>query len=235
MDGGEEPIWRHGRSGKVDVASLRQLPLFRELSGDILGSLSNVVTWRAYESGEHIIQPGDEWGDVFVLAEGTARVFGRMPNGEEIDVFFLSAGDVVDFDDLPAGPAGDFYCDATGEGAIALHLPRAELDQAVLSTPGAAELHRQARKRLVELAVLFWELVFHDVSTRLGHLLAELAEADPEHMVWETHGALARRLGMRRENVTRRLKALKARGLIDYQPHRRGIKVLDMERLARGI
>jgi len=64
------------------------------------------------------------------------------------------------------------------------------------------------------------------------HALALRAEADPEHMVWDTHAELGRKIGIRREDVTKLLKPLKARGLIEYEQRRRGIRVLEIERLA---
>jgi DNA-binding MarR family transcriptional regulator len=95
-------------------------------------------------------------------------------------------------------------------------------------------LHAQAKQLLMELALLLVEFAFYDAPTRLEHALVKRAEEDAEHMVWETHAELGRRIGIRREDVTKLLKPLKARGLIDYEQHRRGIQVLKLEKLARG-
>ena len=224
---------RQRRTGRVDGLFLRQIPLFGDVAERDLRRLAEVGTWRRYKQGELIVQPGDQRGCVFIVVQGEVRIFGAAPNRDEISVLFLTGGEVIDFNDLPPGLVDDAYAEATGEGALVCRLPRKLFHEAVFACPRSARaLDAQARQRLMELALLVWELAFHDAQTRLCHVLARLAERDAEHMVWDQHGELARMTRISREEVTRVLGHLRARGLIADGSRRRGIKVLDIDRLA---
>jgi len=217
----------------MNVVLLRQIPLFADMAEGELHDLSGVATWRAYEGGDPILQPDNARGKVFILVEGAASVGAALPDRVEVDVFSLSAGDVVDLNDLPSAVSDVVYAVVTSGEAVVCRLPRDALHRTLFAkSPGAAMLDAQLRQRLAELALLFVEFAFYDAPARLEHALAVRAEADPEHMVWDTHAALGRMIGIRREDVTKLLKPLKARGLIEYEQHRRGIRVLEIERLA---
>ncbi|MGI8824900.1 MAG: helix-turn-helix domain-containing protein [Chloroflexota bacterium] len=51
-------------------------------------------------------------------------------------------------------------------------------------------------------------------------------------LVWEEYDELGQRTGLLREDVTRYLARIKEAGLIDFEPHTRGIRVLDRDALA---
>jgi len=222
------------QTGRMNPTLLRQIPLFEGMSDGDLATLSRVATWRLYQRGEEIIEASNARGNVFILVEGAASVGAALPDRAEVDVFSLSAGNVIDLDDLPSAVADVVYAVVTSDEAVICRLPREALHRTLFAKlPGPALLDAQLRKRLAELALLFVEFAFYDAPKRLEHALALRAEADPEHMVWDTHAELGRKIGIRREDVTKLLKPLKARGLIDYEQHRRGIQVLKLEKLAR--
>lgn len=232
MDSGEGLLWR-GRSGRMDAASLRRIELFREMAEPSLARLAEQASWRRWRRGESILDPLEVPGEVFILLEGRVIIGGRAPDGKAVDVFFLGPGDVIDFNDLPPILGAYVYVEAGSEEVISCRLPRPAFHGAVFGHPAsAALLDRQARQRLLELALLLWEFAFHDALHRLEHVLAQVAEGDPEHVVPLTREELGRRTGIRREDVTKFLKRLKAQGLVDYGSHHRGIKVLDLARLA---
>lgn len=221
-------LWECRRDG-ADVALLRRVPVFGYLSEDKLRYLVGLARWRTYAAGEVVVQPpGGERESVLFVVRGAARVCGQMRGGAEMDVFFLSDGDALDFSDLSSGPAADAYCLATKNRTTMVRLPRSEVDSVAFPNPAGAELHRQARKRLVELAAVFWASRFHDALEHLELVLSELALENQDDMVWATHAEIARRMGVHREDVTKLLKVLKGRGAIDFEPHRRGIKLVDI-------
>jgi CRP-like cAMP-binding protein len=76
------------------------------------------------------------------------------------------------------------------------------------------------------------EMAYDHVTERLAHLLARLASLSEEHLVTETHDHLAWWIGTSRAKVTKELNEFRRRGLITYEPHGRGIVVLDPHRLA---
>jgi len=67
-----------------------------------------------------------------------------------------------------------------------------------------------------------------DLRARVAYVLAHLATANGERMVWATHEELAILAHGRREALTGEvLPELRGHGLIAYKRHRRGIRVLD--------
>jgi len=66
----------------------------------------------------------------------------------------------------------------------------------------------------------------------VAYILAPLATANRERMVWLTHEELAPLTGVGREAITRYvLPDLRKQGLIAYGGHRRGIRVLNSAQL----
>lgn len=62
----------------ADISLLWQIPLFAGAPEERLQALT---TWRFYRQREVIVGPGEEHGDVFVLADGKARVYGANSAG----------------------------------------------------------------------------------------------------------------------------------------------------------
>lgn len=217
----------------MTAASLKLLPLFRDLPEADLQRLAAVATWQAYGYGDYVIQPDDPRDDVFVFVQGTGRLSASPLGRPEVNIFLLSPGDVIDLNALPPELEEVVYVTVTGEQAIVCRLPRDLLEEVLFGgSPGAGVLDAQRNSRVVQLLALLLAFVYRDALGRLSHVLADTAQDDPEHMVWETHEELARRIGTQREVVTKLLQPLKRRGLIDFEPHYHGIKVLDVERLA---
>lgn len=213
----------------MGITSLRVIPLFQEVAQSELEHLVRGANWHRSRRGQAILEPLEATGHVFIVLEGRVLIGGRAPGGKEVDVFFLGSGDVIDLDDLPAPLAEYVYVEADSEEVVACRISRPAFRQAVFSHPAsAARLDRQASRRLLDLALLLWEFAFQDARHRLRHVLAQLAEESPDHMVPLTREELGRRTGIRREDVTKFLKRLRDQGLIDYEAHHRGIKVLDI-------
>jgi CRP-like cAMP-binding protein len=75
-------------------------------------------------------------------------------------------------------------------------------------------------------------LTFYEIKTRLARTLVRLALSSQEQIVSATHAELAAMIGTRQEEVTKLLYHFRALGLVASVPHRPGLRVLDLERLA---
>ena len=94
----------------------------------------------------------------------------------------------------------------------------------MLSSACTAALMEQAAQRWHEAAQRAVEMVHYSGKARLAHHLGRLAAA-------ETHAEMGAWLGMSLAEVTKALAHLRDGGLIDYQPHQRGLVVIDRQGL----
>ena len=78
-------------------------------------------------------------------------------------------------------------------------------------------------------------LAFYEIEVRLARTLIRLALSSEELIVSATHAELAAIIGTRQEEVTKMLGHFRALGLVASAPHRRGLRVLDLERLRSDL
>lgn len=134
MNTGEGPAWR----GRMDITSLRGIPLFQEVAQSELEYLVRGANWHRSRRGQAILEPLEATGNVFIVLEGRVLIGGRAPGGKEVDVLFLGSGDVIDLNDLPAPLAEYVYVEADSEEVVACRISRPAFRQAVFSHPASA-------------------------------------------------------------------------------------------------
>lgn len=79
----------------ADPSQLRDLELFQGLAGDQLAKLNQLLRASNVPAGTHFItadQPGDV---VYVLLEGTVKIYVSRADGREVILAFLGPGDTV--------------------------------------------------------------------------------------------------------------------------------------------
>ncbi len=79
----------------ADPSQLRELDLFQGLDADQLAQLNQLLRASNVPSGTHFItadQPGDV---VYVLLEGTVKIYVSRADGREVILAFLGPGDTV--------------------------------------------------------------------------------------------------------------------------------------------
>jgi CRP-like cAMP-binding protein len=186
-----------------------------------------------YREGDRIARAGGKSLHVWLVAQGSACLYGCAPHGEPIVILPLEAGDLVDMEDLPQlMKQDDIYLEATAGETVMFRLRREDLYEAMPEVGAAAELYSQSRRHMREVASRFWEFATRDAVARLRHELLRLWEENPGEVIAVTHADLGRRAGIHREDVTKLLGQLKARGIIDFVPHQHGITILDVEALS---
>jgi CRP-like cAMP-binding protein len=75
-------------------------------------------------------------------------------------------------------------------------------------------------------------LAFYEIEVRLARTLIRLALSSEDLIVSATHAELTAIIGTRQEEVTKMLRHFRASGLVASAPLRRGLRVLDLERLS---
>jgi CRP/FNR family transcriptional regulator len=216
----------------IDIARLRRVRIFQEVSDGDLVDLMMQAEVRRYFQGD-ILCPDDLGPSrVFVLSNGCVRLCGLSRDGREITLGDWHAGDIVWLRYLEPMATPASLLKVIADSTVLYSLPSHYFREFLLSHPTVAVAALgEMSTRLVTAYSSIQELALHDVKTRLSHVLADLARLNGQSKVVATHAELATRVGTTQEWVTKLLHRLRRERLIAFEPHHRGIVVLDSDRL----
>ncbi|MCC7195844.1 MAG: Crp/Fnr family transcriptional regulator [Gemmatimonadaceae bacterium] len=219
---------------------LHALPLFRELDEQALEQLAQRCVARDMSAGHVLFTAGDTCRGLFIVQSGRVRIYRVSQEGKEQVLHVEGAGSPVA--ELPLFDGGQYPASAVAiEAGRLVFVPRGEFEAVVRANPDfAATVIHGLGRRLRHLVHVTETLAFRDVAARLAHLLAGYADdagavagRPVELRLRRTQRELAIEIGTARESVSRAMKALRKRGLIQAVPGGR-IRIPDVERL-RGI
>lgn len=92
---------------------------------------------------------------------------------------------------------------------------------------------KQARQRIFDAVVIGMMCGLSSSTMQVAHWGVRLAELDPEGRVSLTQEVWARLCGLSRSQFQRCLQLLERRGLMVHEPHHRGVRIIDLDKLAR--
>jgi len=200
---------------------LRQIPIFRELNDRPLQRLAERCIPRAAPSGTVLFTAGEPCRGLYVVESGRVRIYRVSPEGREQVLHIEGPGRPVA--ELPLFDGGPYPASAvTIEDSRLLFLPRQEFEQLYRESPDVAHaIIVGLGKRLRHLVQLTETLAFRDVAARLALLLATYAERSGvetssgiELAIDRTQEEIALEIGAARESVSRALKQLIRKGLV---------------------
>ena len=182
-------------------------------------------------AGARAFRPGAPCGAFLVVLSGTVRVQMVAPDGREIVLYRVGGGETCVLTTSCLLAAERYPAEGVAETEVAaLALPAGRFEAALDASPDFRRfVFAGYARRLSELLALVEGVRFGSLDARLAALL--LRHADPAGRVALTHRALAAELGSAREAVTRRLRALRARGLV--RTGRGVVEIADRAGLAR--
>lgn len=212
------------------IAALQAEPYFKSLDDAELKNLARTLIERAYAKDEVIFLEGEPCQGLYIVREGSVKVFKLSPEGREQVLTSVQAGgsfnEVAVFDGGP-NPANV----AALHGAKIWILPRSAIVDLICRRPDVAlAIIQNLGARLRHLVGLVEDLSLRQVSSRLAKLLLEISAGQSPP---STQQEMAARLGTVREIVGRSLKQLEARGLIRIEHGK--ISVVDRAGLERMI
>ena len=207
----------------MDIYSLlQQVPLFASFGDTALRRLAERSTVRSYGAGHVLFVAGEPCKGLYVVESGRVRIFRTSPAGREQVLHTEGPGHTVA--ELPLFDGGVYPASAMTDAESRLaFVPRAEFEALYRANADVADaIIRDLGKRLRHLVQVTETLAFRDVAARLASFLAQYADqhgtSTPngiEIVLDRTREELSQELGTARESVSRALKQLTEKGLIE--------------------
>jgi CRP-like cAMP-binding protein len=157
------------------IASLRAVPLFRDVPEAALAALAGLSRLRDHERGAFVFHEGQPADAVHVLLRGHVKVVRETEDGQEIILRLIQAGEIFG----GAGGWGEETYPATGitlDDSTVLQLPSTGFTTLVASHPDfAMVMIRELSVRLREAEARIRELQAERAERRIARALLRLA------------------------------------------------------------
>ena len=201
------------------IAALSEIALFAALSEGELQGLAQRAVERRFAAGEMLFWEGEECAGIFLIIEGSVKIFRSSPGGREVMLSMETAPATVA--ELPLFDGGPYPASVrVVEPVVALFVNKGDFQQFCRQFPDVAlKVLAVVGRRLRHLVGLVEAMTFGSVTQRLAKMLLEKSKevgADVFDLP-STHQELASRLGTVREVVSRNLGRFRAQGLIQIQ------------------
>ncbi len=204
---------------------LRGNEYFDDLPEIMLMEMSAHMNLREYERGDVLFWEGDPCDGLYIVEQGSAKIFRLSPQGRQYIVRILQEGDT--FAEVPAFDGGTNPVNVEAlENCSIWTIDGEMLRKFIVSNPQFAQkvlvnFGRMLRGMVHRVS----EMAFYQVTHRLARLIEEMSE-EKSVPHW-TQEQLAARLGTVREVVARSLKELERSGAIKIEDRR--IQIVDQE------
>jgi CRP/FNR family transcriptional regulator len=214
-------------------ATLRQVPLFSDLTAAEIHAMAQRTVERRYAPGEMLFHEGEDCAGLFLVAEGNVKVFKTSASGREVMLAMESAPSSVA--EVPMFDGGPYPASVRAvDGVLAYFIAKSDFRQVCRQNPDVPlKVLAVVGERLRNLVRIVESVTFGSVRQRLARALLEFgrqANADTFHLP-VTHEEMALRLGTAREVISRNLSRFQAEGLLRIE--RREIVLLDRTGLER--
>ncbi len=199
---------------------IRRVPLFSMLTNDQAQAIADSVVKRRFRRGELVVEQGRKSNALFILLNGRARVLTADTRGREVILAVLESGDyvgemsLIDNEAHSATVRCEIQTDMLilGRADFARCLPEnSSLSYAILR--GLVRRLRHADRQIESLALL-------DVYGRVARTLLEMSEeidGVKTNRNKVSRQDMAKVVGASREMVSRVMKDLEERGVIETQ------------------
>ena len=205
--------------------------MFAALSENELQALAQRAVERRFAGDEMLFWEGEECAGIFLIVEGTVKIFKTSAGGREMMLALEAAPSTVA--ELPLFDGGPYPASVRAVGpVVTLFVNKNDFQQVCRQYPDVAlKLLAVVGRRLRHLVGLVEAMTFGSVTQRLARMLLDASKQDEEFDLPLTHQELASRLGTVREVVSRNLARFRAEGLIQVQG--RQVRVLNRAGLDR--
>ncbi|MES3009893.1 MAG: Crp/Fnr family transcriptional regulator [Pseudomonadota bacterium] len=212
------------RTAQETVMQLARLPLLVGVDEATLSQIAQSITWRDVEKKESAILKGSAGDHLMFLISGRMQVLDITESGREIGLNLLVAGDyfgeLAVIDDLPRSASV-----IAMEASVVAFLPKAQSLTLFHQNALVAErVIRGLAKKLRAASVYQTILCLPNASQRVFALLQRLCTIAPGGLVVVQHVPKQQELAIMantsRETVSRAIKVLLDRGIVEKDNHR---------------
>jgi CRP-like cAMP-binding protein len=217
------------------IEVLRHVPLFHGLLEADLQAFAAACRERSYAKGSVILFQDDPGDTLYLVASGQVKVVLIGEDGREIILTVLGPGaffgEMALIDDEPRSA----HVIAMEDAAL-LTLRREDVHARLRASPEVGiALLRVLSKRLRRADEKIRSLILLDVNGRVAQLLLQLAAEEGGEKITKrlTHHTISQMIGSSRETVSRTMRHLVDRGVI--QVSRRQITLLDRGALESAV
>jgi CRP-like cAMP-binding protein len=212
------------------TAALAASSVFAVLSEAARRRMASAGSVVRLDAEATLFERGDAGDAAYVVLDGELEAIASIEDGRSMRLATFGPGAIVGELAALDGEPRSASVRATRRAEI-LRIPRDAVLAALGADPAAALalmkiLARRLRTADIALAVQAWG----GLTEKLAGLLA--AEAGASGLVAITQSEMARRLGVARENVNRRLRSWAEEGIVETT--KAGVRVLRADRLAEA-
>lgn len=200
---------------------LKSVQMFASLSDPELDYLTSRASVREYDHNQLVFSEGEPCTGLYVVADGTIRIFKTSPNGREQILGIEGPGSSVA--ELPVFDGGSYPASVSSLSKSKLiFISRKDFQALVIEHPEVAlKVLKVVGGRLRRLVGIIEELSFTTVRHRLAAHLLRLAKTEgaksPDGISFTLSGSqqeLASHIGTVRELVSRNISRLQAEGIL---------------------
>ena len=193
--------------------------MFAAFSESELQALAQRAVERRFAPEEILFWEGEECAGIFLIVQGSVKIFKTSPGGREMMLALEAAPSTVA--ELPLFDGGPYPASVRAvEAVVALFINKNDFQQVCRQYPDVAlKLLAVVGRRLRHLVGVVESMTFGSVTQRLARLLLDAAKQAGTDVfdLPLTHQELASRLGTVREVVSRNLARFRAEGVIQIQ------------------
>lgn len=221
---------------------LAKTELFGELDQDTVARLAERAVERRFRKGQLIFHQGDAGEALFVITEGTVKVFVTSEEGDEMLLVTLGPPEIFGELALLDGGLRSASAEALEDTSL-LVVTRPTFLEVLRSSPSLTEALLRTLGGLVRrLTEQTADLVFLDLYGRVAKLLVTFAQAHGETQGDEivldlqlTQTDIASMVGGSRQSVNQILRAFERRGYLEMHGRRIVLKRPDQLRRRAGM
>ena len=189
---------------------LRDIQLFSKLSDDNLEKIKKQSLVKSYVKGGIVFYEEDESQHIFVVLEGTVKLYKTSPKGTQVQINRFTApavlGEYACFEEVPF-PA---TCEFVTEGKIA-YIPRDFVVNNLEDSIFALEMIKSLTAKIMVLSSLIHKETIFSSEAKVAKLLLEKSEIFQKLK----YNEIASILNITPETLSRILKKFKNEGYIE--------------------
>jgi len=190
--------------------TLDEIQLFSKLSDENLEKITKHAVVKSYSKGGIVFYEEDESNHIFVVLEGSVKLYKTSPKGTQVQINRFAApavlGEYACFEEMPF-PA---TCEFVTEGKIA-HIPRDFVLGNLADSAFALEMIKSLTAKIMVLSSLIHKETIFSSEAKVAKLLMEKSEIF--HKL--KHNEIASILNITPETLSRILAKFKTKGYIE--------------------